>query len=342
MMNSRAFLGIALILSVGSFASSGRAQSNGEVVAEVNGNKLTRAELEQKEAAKLLQARYKLYLVERDALDQLIDDRLLEEQARRENVSVEELLNRHVRSQVKEPTEDQLEVYYEGLQTEESLPTVHDKILGSIRQIRLAKARSTYLKSLRSQASILVALGPPNAEVPPGDAPRRGPANARVVVVEFADYQCPYCRRIHPELKKLQDEFGDQLVLVFKDFPLPMHPHAEKAAEAARCAGEQGKFWDFHDLLFDHSSDLEVPQLKEHARALKLDAARFDKCLDSGEEASGVEKDREQAQSLGITGTPSFFINGHFLSGAVDYVTLRQIVEQQLAVSTSTLQAVRK
>jgi protein-disulfide isomerase len=114
-----------------------------------------------------------------------------------------------------------------------------------------------------------------------------------------------------------------------------MHAHAEKAAEATRCAAEQGKFWELHDALFDNNQKLELAQLKEYARMLKLDATRFDKCLDTSEQAAAVKKDFAQGQRLGLTGTPSFFINGHFLSGAVKYSTLREVVEQQLAMSVS-------
>ena len=160
-----------------------------------------------------------------------------------------------------------------------------------------------------------------------------GPENAPVTLVEYADYECPYCQRIYPELKKLQEEFAGKVAVAFKDFPLPTHPHAKKVAEAARCAAEQGRFWEFHDLLFDGHQKLDLPQLKEYARVLKLDAARFDHCLDAGEQAAAVQKDFAQGQRLGLTGTPSFFINGHFLSGAVGYGTLREIVEQRLAAS---------
>jgi protein-disulfide isomerase len=126
------------------------------------------------------------------------------------------------------------------------------------------------------------------------------------------------------------------VAVAFKDFPLPMHRHARKAAEAARCAGEQGRFWEFQDVLFDNNQRLELAQLKEYARVLKLDGVRFDQCLDAGEQAAAVERDIVQAQRLGLTGTPSLFINGHFLSGAVKYSTLREIVEQQLAAVGSS------
>ncbi len=151
-----------------------------------------------------------------------------------------------------------------------------------------------------------------------------------MTLVEFADYECPYCQKVAADIKKLQADLGDKVAFTYKDFPLPMHARAEKAAEAARCAGKQGKFWEFHDELF-RSKELDVDELKAEAGALKLDSAEFDKCLDSGEQAATVERDRKEGMRLGLSGTPSFFINGHFLSGALDYAALRQIVEQQLA-----------
>jgi protein-disulfide isomerase len=135
---------------------------------------------------------------------------------------------------------------------------------------------------------------------------------------------------VYPELSKLRKELGDKVALVYKDFPLPMHPLAEKAAEAARCADAQGKFWEFHDTLFE-TRKLQIADLKQEARTLKLDAERFDHCLDSGEQAEAVKKDVTEGQHLGLSGTPSFFANGHFLSGAVSYAKLRETVEQELA-----------
>src|SRR5207237_9691828 len=133
---------------------------------------------------------------------------LLEMQADREHVSVEQLLQREVTGRVKDPTQDQLEVFYEGLKTTEPFDAVRDKILGTIRQIRLGTARNAYLQSLRSEANIRIALTPPNADVAADNAQQRGTANAPVRIVEFADYECPYCQAVHPEVKKLQEEFG--------------------------------------------------------------------------------------------------------------------------------------
>jgi protein-disulfide isomerase len=118
-----------------------------------------------------------------------------------------------------------------------------------------------------------------------------------------------------------------------------MHHKAQKAAEAARCAGDQGKFWEYHDILF-YSRQLSVPELKNHARVLKLDGDRFDKCLDDGAKAGVVKSDFDEGKRLGLTGTPSFFVNGHFFSGSVTYALLKQMIDQQLALAKTRADAV--
>jgi protein-disulfide isomerase len=315
-----------LALAVGGAA----AQQNPEVLAQVNGDKLTTSDLEQKEGNKLLQARYQYYQTEKKALDELIEQHLLETEAHRQGITVDQLLEREVDSKVKDPTEDQLQVYYEGLGGNEPYDKIRDKIRNHIREIRAAKLRTAYIESLRSKSNIVVELAPPLADVDTENAAAvEGRRDAPIQLVEFADYQCPYCQKANPDLLKLAEEYKDKVALIYKDFPLPMHPHAEKAAEAARCAGEQGKFWEYHNLLFKDNK-LEVPALKQQAQVLNLDSTKFDKCLDSGEEASRVKKDQEEGAKLGLSGTPSFFINGHFFSGAMDYTTLHQMIEQQL------------
>ncbi len=306
------------------------AQNDSTVVADVGGVKVTLGELEQQESAKLLSAHYQYFQAQSKALEDLIDKKLLEQKAKSENLTVDQLIDRDIKSQVKDPTEDQMRVYYEGLETDQPYEAVRDKILEKIRQLRTDKARVAYVKALRAQTTVTIALAPPRANVDVADAQVLGPKSAQVTLVEFADYECPYCQKVASDVRKLKADYGDKVAFTYKDFPLPMHARAEKAAEAARCASKQSKFWEFHDELF-HSKELDVDQLKAQARALKLDPEQFDKCLDSGEQAAAVERDRKEGMRLGITGTPSFFVNGHYLSGALDYAALRQVVEQQLA-----------
>jgi protein-disulfide isomerase len=318
--------GAFAILSVGAIF----AQNDTSVVAEVGGVNVTMADLEQEESAKLLSAHYQYYQAETKALNDLIDKKLIEQKAQSEHLTVDQLLDREVNSKVKDPTEDQMEVYYEGVETEQPYEAVRGKILEKIRQLRTEKARLEFVRTLRAETMVYVALAPPRANVE-AENPQmtEGPAKPAVTLVEFADYECPYCQKVAADVKKLADDYVDKVAFTYKDFPLPMHSRAEKAAEAARCAAKQNKFWEFHDQLFQ-SKELDVDQLKAQARALKLDSAEFDKCLDSGEEAAAVDRDRKEGTRLGLNGTPSFFINGHFMSGALDYAALRQIVDQQL------------
>src|SRR5580704_8394585 len=319
-----------LFFAVGLSLQAQETPDRGLVIAEVGGQKLTVADLQQQQGGKLLQARYQYYMNQRKALDQLIDDKLIEIEAKKRNLSTDQLLNTVVFKELKDPTEDQLQVYYEGMEATEPYEAVRDRVLEHIRELRREKARAAYVKQLRSNASVQVLLAPPFADVNVKDSYVQGTKSSPVTLVEFADYECPYCQKITPELQKLEKEYGDRLAVVYKDFPLPMHRTSEKAAEGARCAGEQGKFWEYHDVLF-YSKQLQVAELKAHARVLKLDGDRFDKCLDDGTETATVKSSLEEAQKLGLTGTPSFFVNGHFFSGAADYTVLKEMVDLELA-----------
>jgi protein-disulfide isomerase len=336
-MNTARMVGmLALVASVTTVTNVyGQAGvESSQVVARVSNTDLTVGDLQQKEGGKLLQAEYQYYVNERKALDDLIDSRLLADEARRRNIPLDQLLNTEVYKGVKDPTEDQLEVYYEGLDTQQSYESIREEVLNHIRELRRTKARAAFVANLRKEAKIDVLLLPPSADVNLSAAYENGSRSAPVVLVEFADYECPYCQKVNPQIQQLKKEYGDNLTVAYKDFPLPMHHGSEKAAEAARCAGEQGKFWEYHDVLF-YSQLTTIDALKQHAQTLKLNQEAFNTCLDSGKEASAVKSDLDEAQSLGLTGTPSFFVNGHFFSGVVDYQALKDIVNQQLSLATT-------
>jgi protein-disulfide isomerase len=301
-----------------------------DAVAKIDGRMVTRSELYEKESGSLLQQRYDNYHVEREALGALIDDELIAAEAHRRGITAQQLTLQEIDSKVQDPTEAELLVFYEGVQTDKTYESLRAQLLARVHQTRAKRFREAFLTSLRSRAKIQVLLPPPFVETALADAPVRGPKNAPVALVEFADFECPFCRQMQPEIEQLLKEYDGKLTLVYKEFPLSIHPHAEKAAEAARCAGDQGAFWPYHDILFRDRSSLEIPQLKESARTLNLDGARFDACLDSGQQVPAIQKDLVQGTQLGLQGTPGFFINGHFLSGVVSYETLREVVEQQL------------
>ena len=168
----------------------------------------------------------------------------------------------------------------------------------------------------------------------------RGPARAPVTIVEFADYQCPYCAKVEPTLTQLQAQYGDKVRVVWKDAPLPFHDHAILAAEAARAAGDQGKYFPMHDLLFQHQSALDRPALESYAQSLGLDLARFRAALDDHRHRARIDTDLKQADAIGDgLGTPAFVINGRLLQGAQPIEAFKTIIDDELAKTRRGRQA---
>ena len=307
--------------------------ANDPALVEINGKTLTLLDLERRFPAALFQARTAYYDAERKTVDAFIDAYLLDEQARKEGLSVAQLFEKHVNGAIaKEPAEDALRMYYEMIDTTEPFEAVRQKIIDAVRDRRIAKAKAAYVQSLRSEAQVTFRLAPPRAPIAMNDTAARGPANAPVTLLEYADYECPYCQQIQPVIEKLEQEYKGRLAFAYKDFPLPMHPNAEKAAEASRCAGQQGKYWEYHDQLTT-TKQLDMAALKNHARVLKLDTAAFDTCLDSGQMAETVKAQALEAQTLGVQGTPTFFVNGRYVTGTVGYENLRAVIAEELSAS---------
>lgn len=170
-------------------------------------------------------------------------------------------------------------------------------------------------------------------EVSVDNDPVKGLEDAPVTIVEFSDFECPFCARFVKEtLPKIEENYikTGKVKFVFRDFPLPFHPNAQKAHEAAECAREQGKFWEYHDILFKNTQALSVSDLKNYANELGLDTIKFNECLDSGRKTEEVEKDLQDGQNYGVQGTPTFFINGIQIVGAQPYSVFEQIIEQEL------------
>lgn len=315
--------------------------SSADVLFEINGVKVTLHDFEQKFPTALFQARNSFFDAQKKAIDEYFSEYLLEAQAKKENVTVPQLLDRHVNSKIApDPSEETLRVYYEGIDTTETYEAVRVKIIDALKQRRIQKLKTAYLQSLRSQANIAIRLAPPRAPLSVKDTPVRGASSAPLTLIEYADYECPYCQQIKPMLDKVEAEYKGKITFAFKDFPLPMHANAQKAAEATRCAQSQGKYWEFHDLLFE-KKQMDIPSLKGLARELKLDGSAFDKCVDSGEKADAVKAHLAEAQALGLQGTPTFFVNGRLFSGT-SYDALRAIIDEELSALAGGAQPTAK
>jgi protein-disulfide isomerase len=161
-----------------------------------------------------------------------------------------------------------------------------------------------------------------------------GNKDAKVVIVEFSDFQCPACRAAHPIVKQVAKEYGDKILFVYRHFPLiSAHPFAIKAAEAAEAAGEQGKFWEYHNILFDNQENLKTDDLKKYAEQLGLDMTKFNDALDSGKFKEKVTNDLDEGQALGVSATPTFFINNEKHQGVLDFNQFKKIIEEELSTN---------
>lgn len=167
-----------------------------------------------------------------------------------------------------------------------------------------------------------------------GNAPTRGNENAAVTIVEWSDFQCPFCNRVSPTLAQIREEYGDRVRFAFKHLPLSIHPQAAGAHAAAEAAHRQGKFWEMHDLIFENQRDLSVATFEGYASEMGLDMDQYRRDVEAKEIASRISDDMNQAQKLGVTGTPSFFINGKYLSGAQPFSNFKRVIDEALEKSS--------
>jgi protein-disulfide isomerase len=191
------------------------------------------------------------------------------------------------------------------------------------------EAAGAAIEELKSKAGAQILLAAPKVTVA-ASGPAKGPSDARVTIVEFSDFQCPFCARGKKVMDEVVKTYGADVRLVFRDFPLSFHENAEKAAEAGHCAEEQGKFWEMHDWMFDNQQSLAAGELKGAAKKLGLDGKKFDQCLDTGKYADAVAANQRAGEEAGVRGTPAFFINGTSLSGAQPFEKFKGEIDRAL------------
>jgi protein-disulfide isomerase len=307
-----------------------------QAVAIVGGEPITAAEFEELAGPRLFAVRTQEYNQKRGLLEEAIDTRLLEKEGKARGISADEFLRTEVDAKVPAVTEAEQKEYYEKNKARFGNTPEADalkQIEGGLRQQRVRERRAAFTKELRDKAGVRILLDPPRVAITSaGDDPVKGPAAAPITIIEFSDFQCPYCSRVNPTLKQVEERYGDKIRVVFRDFPLlQIHKDAAKAAEAGQCAHDQGKFWEMHDKLFSDQAKLQVEALKQSATEIGLDAAAFNECLDSGKHTAEWQKDMDEGARHGVTGTPAFFINGRLLSGAQPLEAFTTVIDEELA-----------
>ena len=274
-----------------------------------------------------------MYEQRKQALEQLLVRKLVEQKAKAEGIASEALWKREVTDKIKKPSAAEMKQFYDEQAKRQPLPPfeqVKDQIAQHMERPAMQAAQQAYLDKVKKELNVEVTLKPSRVEVA-AEGPAKGPSAAPVTIVEFSDFQCPFCSKAEETVTKVLKTYDGKVRVVFRDFPLPFHPQAQKAAEAAHCAGDQGKYWQMHEKLFANQKALEPPALKGYAKDLGLDQGKFDRCLDSGDKAKVVDSNRKAGEKVGVTGTPAFFVNGYQLSGAQPFEEFKSIIDSELA-----------
>ncbi|MEO5376709.1 MAG: thioredoxin domain-containing protein [Magnetococcus sp. DMHC-6] len=313
------------------------AAQNDQSVATVGSWHISMEELDAQLTGQMYEVEQQRFRLRAEKLQQLLEDKLLEMEADAQKITVADLLKKEVESKV--PTLDEAKVK-EFLEANRArLPDKGKGMESKVREYLTAQlaqeAHAVYLAKLFEKHHAQINLPAPIAprfEVTGPEDVSKGDPKARVKLIEFSDYQCPYCSRVQDILKKVEKQYGDKVLHVFRNYPLEFHKDAKKASEAALCAWDQDhkKFWEYHDLLYANQDKMGQADLEKYAKDIKIDESRFQNCLKDGKFAQRVAEDIAEGQRLGITGTPTFYINGQKLTGAQPFEAFQGLIDKEL------------
>jgi protein-disulfide isomerase len=329
-MSAKAILGVLLLGAAA--AAPAEETSAATPVARVGTVNLTQAQVDELIKGPLTELRMREQTLRQQGLEELIAQTVLTQEAAAKGTTVSALVKSEVEDK-SAPSEAELKAFYEA--NKERYKNVAEadalkQIEPGLRQQQQRTRQSAYLRELRQKYGVKVLLEPTRMAIDTTGAPVRGNVNAPVTIVEFSDFQCPFCGRARPTVNKVRETYGDKVRILFRDFPLQMHPQATKAAEAAACAGDQGKFWEMHDWMFANQGKLQVADLKQHAAEMGIQTDTFGECLDSGKYGPRWQRGLTDGQQYGVSGTPAFFINGRPLMGARPFEDFAQVIDDEL------------
>ena len=309
---------------------------DGAKIAEVNGQPIVASDLQKYAGREIFVQRDNLYKLEKQKLEEYITAYLLTREAKKRGVPVETVLDQEVNSKILPVGDDEIDMFYKlnKARIAVDLDKAREQIRGYLHNQKIQAQKALFLKSLRSNAKVVTYLKPPpifRAELSIAGEPFKGSEKARVTIVKFEDFHCPFCKQAQPTLNELLSRYNGQVRLVHKDLPLEsLHPQARQAAEAARCAYEQGKFWEYHDTLYANSPKASADDLKSYGKEVGLNVDSFDRCFASGKYKAVVQKDLNEGAQLGLSGTPTFFINGREISGNLPLKAFEAIIDEEL------------
>ncbi len=299
------------------------------VLARVNGVEITAATVEESIAGQLLKLERDRHDMIAQAVEVQVRDLLLHAEAEARGLSKEQLIETEVGARLAKVPAADVDAFYEARKQQIRAPKERVE-----ERIRRFLGYESYIVALESAAEIELLAEPFRVEVA-AVGPSKGPADAPITIVEFSDFECPFCGRVNSSIDQVRDVYGDKVRFVFRQFPLDnLHRNARKAGEAALCAADQGEFWAMHDAMFDDQKNLAVDGLKSIAGGIAgLDAQAFSDCLDSSKYAEAVEKDVQEGARAGVSSTPAFFINGRYAAGALSFESFAEVIDDELGRS---------
>jgi len=319
----------ALVLTMTAFLPFCAHPRGGELAAQVGDETITREEL----LGKFEAENYELV---RETLEQMVTEKLIAMEAAARGISPDELVKIEVDDKVGEPTDEDIEKFYaehvDIARRYGEIDKLRDRITRTIKLQRAEELREQFVRTLKTDYGYRMLVEPPRFEITLGpDDLVRGPDDAPVTLVEFTDFQCTHCRSAHLIVEQLMLEYGDQLRYVHRDYPLRNHMRAFAAAQAAHCAADQGKFWEYHEHLMMINGDLGDKDLLKRAESVGLDVDEFTACLQANRHQELIQRHFDSGNAVGVTGIPTFFINGRRIAGGKSYEKLKTVIEEELA-----------
>ncbi|HZS43904.1 MAG TPA: thioredoxin domain-containing protein [Blastocatellia bacterium] len=289
------------------------------VLATINGTPITSGDIEDSLKPLIFNVQQQVYGIRLNVLGAKVNDTLLLQEAKKRQIEPIALLNTEVVQKTKKITDEDAKKFYDENKAKLTgdFPALKDQIIGYLQQQESDKTTAAFAEQLRKGAAIQIFLPPPVSpvfKIATDDRPSKGNPNAPVTLIEFSDYQCPTCAQTQPMIEAAIAKYGDSLRVVVRNYPLIKHPNAFRAAEASEAARAQGKYWEYIAILYQNQNALTDDKLKEYASRLGLDRKAFDAALASGQYTEKVQRDIDDGNYLGITGTPTIFINGRRLT----------------------------
>ena len=317
-------------------AGGAAVESPDAVLATWGDNKVTAKDVDAQIGAQLRDMEKKKNELRKQAAEQVAVQGMVRAEAAKLGQTEEQYLKANIDAKLPPPSDAEIAKVFEENKAQmppgSTLESMRERIIQFMGGDKRREVAVALFEELKAKNNFKLMIEEPRTQVE-ALGPSTGPTDAKVTIVEFSDFQCPFCSKAEEAMEQVKTAYAGKVRVVFRHFPLSFHDKAEKAAEAGVCAQEQGKFWEMHKQLFANQSALSVDQLKEHAKAIGLDTAKFNECLDSGRTKAQVDADMAAGQKVGVSGTPAFFINGVNISGAQPFAEFDKVIKAELAAA---------